>query len=169
MGNVIHCIDGPELGRRLNKAMGRQEADRASLDTFSSSLQHDSEGIDRVLQESGSSFEWLRHLQTALLGDRVVLVASGWDGGGYGEGVWIWERDAKDRTLLRGLTKAQASEVLTERIIPSTHSSRLRLEPLKKSKDVRIPLLTDLVADEYWSQRLFSRAAEDKIFGRFPI
>lgn len=168
MGDVIHCINGPELGRRINKAMGRRETERASLKTFSSDLRYNSEDIERVLQESGSSFEWLRHLQTALLGERMVLVASGWNRQGNYEGVWIWERDTRDPTRLRGLSKAQASDVLTSRIVPTQYSSSLRLAPMRDAKDVRVPLLADLVADEYWSQSFFSRREDDLASGDTP-
>jgi len=162
MGNQINCIDGPELARRLEKAAGKRETGRGSLSTYSSALQKGSEDIERLTKETGSSFEWLRHLQTALLGDRVVLVLSGWDRRLNCEGIWIWERDEKDRTLLRGLRKAEAAEVLTERIIPIDQSSNYRLQPLKDTKDVRIALFAALVPDEHWSAKHFSRRADDE-------
>lgn len=166
MGTLINCIDGPELAKRLNKAMGKRETDKARLKTFSSNLRDESEDIRRLLDETGSSFEWLRHLQTALLGERTVLVAMGWNRQQNCEGVWMWEQSEKDRLFLIGLTKAQAAEVLTERIIPHEQTSSLRLDPLKNSGNVWVPLLTErLVADERWSGDFNSRKEHDRLTG----
>lgn len=166
--SAVHCINGPELARLLNGAMGKRATERADLSTFSSALREGMEGIERLAQESGSSFKWLRHLQTTLLGDRVVLIATGWDKEGNYDGVWLWERDAGDRTLLHGLRKAEASERLEDRIVPVVYSSRFRLAPLRNAKDVRIPLLADLVADEYWSNDYFSRRTDDQRMRGIP-
>lgn len=164
MNSVTNCINGPELARLLNKAMGERASDRAALDTYSSDLRSDSENIERLAQETGSSFEWLRHLQTALLGECAVLVANGWTQRGECDGVWIWERSEKDPTLLVGLKKAEAAEILSHRrIIPSERTADLRLRALRDAASVRIPLLTALVADEKWAESYNSRREEDKL------
>lgn len=168
MGSIVHCIDGPALAILLNRAMGEREADKARLETFSSDLTDASEDIERLTRESGSSFEWLRHLQTALLGERAVLVASGWNRAQNREGVWIWERDPEKRTLLRGLRKAEASDVLTDRIIPIDRSSSLRLAPLRDAASFRVPLLAELVPDGHWSESFNSRRTSDELGTGIP-
>lgn len=160
---LINCIDGPEFAKRLNKAMGKRETDRAGLDLFSSDYEDTDETLEHVAQETGSSFEWLRALQTYLLGDRLVLVAKGWNRRFDTEGVWLWVRDEKDPALFRGLNKPEAAEFLLDRLIPAERTSRLRLDPLKDAKDVRVPLTQDLVES---GGPYRSRAENDKILRR---
>lgn len=167
MKSVVHCINGPKFAQALNKAMGKRATNKASLSTFSSALEDNAEDITRLAEESGSSFDWLRHLQTALLGERAVIVASGWTREGEYDGVWLWERDGSDQTLLRGMRKAQASDLLNDRIIPIRPVARFRLAPLKDSQDVRVPLLTGLVADERWSDEV--RGRRDYTPGRYSL
>jgi hypothetical protein len=161
---LVNCIDGPEFAKRLNKAMGKRATGRAALRAYSSDYQEVVEDLERLTQETGSSFDWLRAFQTYLLGDRLVLIARGWDRSSEVDGLWMWIRDEKDPSILKGLSKAEVAELLRlDRIIPMEDTARLRLDPLKDSRDVRVPLIRDLIAS---GGPYLSRAEDDKLFRR---